>query len=276
VGSIADLTAFYTKLSGLLSADAKDSLDSHGRTVLHLAINSGNLAFIKFLVEVQGGDVNLRDARGRNALCTLICGDRILIAQPKVLEYLLQRGCSPNVSYTEKRYGALEYQCTPVIHAIRHESKDRTNIRIVLKTLLDKGANPNAQDSLGRDALMYCVTRNHANTFDFILSSVSKSDEEIKENKGAQLKLDSVDKRDGRSLIHYIVDPLPFGSFENEELLRQALAAGFDACIRDAKGLTPYEYALKQKSGVLKQVLEELVGLDKLKAAIQYRPIELD
>lgn len=98
---------------------------------------------------------------------------------------------------------------------------------------------------------MYCVTRNHANTFDFILSSVSKAGEESKENKGAQLRLNSVDKRDSRSLIHYIVDPLPFGSFENEDLLRQALAAGFDPCIRDAKGLTPYEYALKQKSGVL-------------------------
>lgn len=89
VSSIADLTAFHTKLSGLLSTDAKDSLDSHGRTILHLAIKSGNLAFIKFLIEVQGGDVNLRDARGRNALCTLICGDRILSAQPKLLEYLL-------------------------------------------------------------------------------------------------------------------------------------------------------------------------------------------
>lgn len=212
-------------------------------------------------MEVQGADVNIRDARGRNALCTLIFGDRILTAQPKLLEYLLQRGCSPNVSYTEKRYGALDYHCTPVIHAIRHESKDRTNIRIVLKTLLDKGADPNAQDSLGRDALMYCVTRNHANTFDFILSSFSKPDEE---SKGAQLKLNSVDKLDGRSLIHYIVDPLPFGSFENEELLRQALAAGFDPLIRDAKGFTPYEYALKQKSGVLKNVFEEVIGLDKL------------
>lgn len=73
-----------------------------------------------------------------------------------------------------------------------------------------------------------------------------------------------MDKRDGRSLIHYIVDPLPFGSFENEELLRKALAAGFDPCIRDAKGLTPYEYASKQKSGLLKIVFEEFVGLDKL------------
>jgi hypothetical protein len=42
VASIDDITAFHTKLSGLLSTDAKDSLDAHGRTVLHLAIKSGN------------------------------------------------------------------------------------------------------------------------------------------------------------------------------------------------------------------------------------------
>jgi hypothetical protein len=85
-----------------------------------------------------------------------------------------------------------------------------------------------------------------------------------------------VDKQDGRSLIHYIVDPLPFGSFENEELLRQALAAGFDACIRDKKGRTPYEYACDQMSGVMKRVLEEVVGVEKLKSAIVDQPMELD
>ena len=90
------------------------------------------------------------------------------------------------------------------------------------------------------------------------------------------LKLNSVDTQDGRSLIHYIVDPLAFGSYENEDLLRQALAAGFDPLIRDKKGLTPYEYAINQQSGVMRSVLDEVVGYEKLKAAIQDHPMELD
>jgi|LauGreDrversion4_2_1035121.scaffolds.fasta_scaffold14645_3 hypothetical protein len=73
------------------------------------------------------------------------------------------------------------------------------------------------QDSLGRDALMYCVMRNHTNTFDFILDSVK---EESKQNSKVALRPNSVDTHDGKSLIHYIVNPLAFGSYENEELLR--------------------------------------------------------
>ena len=93
---------------------------------------------------------------------------------------------------------------------------------------------------------MYCVKRNHTKTLDFILDKLSERKEERKENKGGSLlKFDSVDTQDGRSLIHYIVDPLPFGSYENEELLRQALASGFNPLIRDNKGLTPYDYACR-------------------------------
>ena len=54
------------------------------------------------------------------------------------------------------------------------------------------------------------------------------------------------------------------------------MAAGFEPCIRDKKGRTPYEYACDQKSGVMKNVLEEIVGLEKLKSAIVDQPMELD
>ena len=56
------------------------------------------------------------------------------------------------------------------------------------------GADPNMQDSLGRDALMYCVMKNHSNTFDFIMDSVSVKKEESKEEPAQlRLTLDSVD-----------------------------------------------------------------------------------
>jgi hypothetical protein len=50
------------------------------------------------------------------------------------------------------------------------------------------------QDSIGRDALMYCVMKNHSNTFDFIMDSVSVKKEESKEAPAQlRLTLDSVD-----------------------------------------------------------------------------------
>ncbi len=41
-----------------------------------------------------------------------------------------------------------------------------------------------------------------------------------------EFKRDSQDSR-GKSLIHYIVEPLEYGSYENAEMLQAALAAGF-------------------------------------------------
>jgi hypothetical protein len=70
-----------------------------------LAVKSGNLAFIKYLVEERGCDINQFDILGREAISTLLCGNRILKASAKILEYLLQRGASPNIIYGEKSYG---------------------------------------------------------------------------------------------------------------------------------------------------------------------------
>lgn len=64
---------------------------------------------------------------------------------------------------------------------------------------------------------MHSVIRNHANTFEFILDSLAPNEgEEVKgEEKIAILvKKDQVDT-EGKSLLHYIVNPLPWGSYEN-------------------------------------------------------------
>jgi len=53
------------------------------------------------------------------------------------------------------------------------------------------------------------------------------------------------------------VNPIEYGSYENEELLRKALEKGFEWNVKDKKGKTPYEYAKEQKSGVLRAVFEE-------------------
>jgi len=73
------------------SSEAVD-LDTQGRTVLHLAVKSGNLSYIKYLVEVKKLDVNQRDNKGRGAISTLICGDKILTGSAKILEYLIECG----------------------------------------------------------------------------------------------------------------------------------------------------------------------------------------
>ncbi|MFX5494216.1 ankyrin repeat domain-containing protein, partial [Acinetobacter baumannii] len=43
--------------------------------------------------------------------------------------------------------------------------------------------------------------------------------------------------------MHYVVRPLAYGTYENEELLNMLAEAGFDVNARDAEGVTPLEYA---------------------------------
>lgn len=125
------------------------------------------------------------------------------------------------------------YRTTSVIHAIRHESKERENIKQVLKVLL-KYANPSMQDSEGKDPFMYVAIRNHNNTFHFMLDTINEHKTIIKK--------DNVDHL-GRSLIHYIVCPLSFGSYENYHMLKKAIEVGFAANIPDSFNMTPYQYA---------------------------------
>ena len=129
---------------------------------------------------------------------------------------------------------------TCIIHAIRYESKQRDNIKMILKELLQQG-DCNMQDSDMRDAFMYLAMRNHINTFYYILDTLRKERGSLDSIKAKQ----SID-REGKSFVHYIVKPIEFGSYENAELLKEALDVGFAYDIRDKSGFTPYDYACKQ------------------------------
>ena len=62
----------------------------------------------------------------------------------------------------------------------------------------------------------------------------------------------------GRSVIHYIVTPVDYGSFENEKFLRHMLKFGFQGDISDNEGLKPHDYATKQSGGRLLDIFQEL------------------
>lgn len=84
---------------------------------------------------------------------------------------------------------------------------------------------------------MYIAMRNHNNTFHFIIDT-------MREEKGdlELIKKDNVDIL-GKSFIHHIVCPLPFGSYENHAMLKNAIEAGFKHDIKDIFGKTPFDYA---------------------------------
>lgn len=51
---------------------------------------------------------------------------------------------------------------------------------------------------------------------------------------------------------------MEFGSYENTELLTKAIEVGFKHDIKDNRGMTPYDYACQQNSGVMKEVFDKL------------------
>lgn len=50
----------------------------------------------------------------------------------------------------------------------------------------------------------------------------------------------------GKNAVHYVVNPLEFGSYENTEILQILKQAGYDLNHKDNEGNTPLHYALLQ------------------------------
>lgn len=68
---------------------------------------------------------------------------------------------------------------------------------------------------------------------------------------------DHVDKF-GKSVVHYVVNPLRYGSYENSKLLKKVIKNGFKWDLKDAEGKTPYDYALLQKSGIMRAAFDAI------------------
>lgn len=61
----------------------------------------------------------------------------------------------------------------------------------------------------------------------------------------------------GRSVVHYILTPVSYGSFENDNFLEFMLKFGFKGDIVDKEGLKPVDYALRQSTGTMLEVFKD-------------------
>jgi hypothetical protein len=77
-----------------------------------------------------------------------------------------------------------------------------------LKSLCAFGGKLDTPDSEGRTALMYATMENDARLLDFLTGSY----------KVSRFNVNGVDK-EGKSVAHFIVNPLHYGTYENTELI---------------------------------------------------------
>jgi hypothetical protein len=71
---------------------------------------------------------------------------------------------------------------------------------------------------------------------------------------------------EGKNAIHYVVNPHNYGSFENTAIL-DVLATkslGYDLNLKDKFGLMPLDYANRQKSGVMSNLIMQKLGGSQL------------
>ena len=87
-------------------------------------------------------------------------------------------------------------------------------------------------DNKGNNIFFLCVIMNKYDLFNDILIK-QKNIDYNRTNK------------EGKSLIHYIVSPNPFYSYQDTNFLQTAIKAGFNPNIKDKEGLTPLDYAKK-------------------------------
>lgn len=114
----------------------------------------------------------------------------------------------------------------------------------LFRTLVAEGINVNDTDDEGQTPIIYAIKENATKLFKFLLA-LPGTDIKQKDNFG-------------KTPVHYVVNPLPYGSYENVKILEALAQAGFNLNEPDADGKPPMYYAFLQDSGRMVEKLKEL------------------
>lgn len=229
--------------------------DNFGRNALHYSVISGSLQLVKLLLsEDNGYNPNEVDNEGHTPLSLCLRGknSEILYYNPyqefdNIFMALVKKGADVNFVYPEDFYkpGFKEdeimdldnydikgkYKCSPMINLIRQGTVNEV-MRNNLIGLIEYGAKLSVVDSDGRYPIMHAIITNNEMVVTILL-----------ENKKA-LNFDTKGRdKAGKTAVHYVVNPIRFGSYENVNILRLLHKYKFDLDIPDENGKTPAYYA---------------------------------
>ncbi|KAM9979763.1 hypothetical protein ACTFIZ_006024 [Dictyostelium cf. discoideum] len=235
----------------LLSSGVSPNLtDSTGRTPLHYAAVSENVPFTQFLL-TQKLNINQQDKEGNTPLSLALIKIKTPTpittgtTQQQSTEDIIKNFVLPaefkllltNLPNLELKFKYEENEITPLIYAINIK-----NIGLI-GTLLNSKANINTVDALGQPPLFHAVKTNKMDIVNLLLS------------KKPNMNIQDTDKK---SVIHYVVNPTEYGSFENVTLLNLLSKQGSKIDLADIAGKTPLYYASLQDSGKMRDALIKL------------------
>lgn len=207
------------------------AIDKYKRNPLHYAAKNDYYSFVKILLD-NGVRHDIKDVEGFCPLAHAICSSKIngALAMLKIFQ---RYGASFNFKFQEKWVTV-----TPLLHSIKEQAPVE-----IIKFLLENGCSLQETDSLGRNAIMYALINNDSSLVRALITEKTLSFSQFDLN--------------GRNCLHYAVQPLSYGSFENLYVLRLLLEHHCKDNSADINGITPYMLACNQRSGRVLEVLEE-------------------
>lgn len=94
-----------------------------------------------------------------------------------------------------------------------------------LDYLIKRGARFDIRDNKGRDVMSFAIEHNDITIVKFLLNNA----------KAKNLQINSKDN-EGKTAVHYVVNPIDFGSYENVEILDQLHQHGYKLDLKDNSG----------------------------------------
>ncbi|XP_046643226.1 serine/threonine-protein phosphatase 6 regulatory ankyrin repeat subunit A-like [Daphnia pulicaria] len=188
-----------------------DDVDEHGRTALHLAADRSNVVAVRKLIEKRANP-NIYDKWGQSPLH--VAAERRDLNE--IIDLLLVH---PKVKVDDvNKYG----------QTALHAAVSASNVMAV-EHLINKGANPNAEDKWGESPLLVAAgQRDGIPIIDLLL--------EAKNVKGLGDVNDA--NKQGRTALHYAA------AYSNEITAEHLIKKGADVNCRANVGLTPLHYAV--------------------------------
>ena len=223
----------FSKILGKLETKNLDfgSKDNLGRTSLHYAAEAGCLKLIKWLLE-KGEDINLADKGGVTPLGHMLKSSFGRAVEFAEVGRMYKLDLNKRFYFENKEHTALTY--------IIQEGK---TIDTLVK-LHEMGADINKGDSDGWTPLVHLIRQNREEEIRNLMKQFPSIFTKCEDNQG-------------RTVIHHIVRPREFGSFENISLL-DYLAKYADINQKDKLGKPPLYYAKDQSSGRMEKALLKL------------------
>jgi ankyrin repeat protein/predicted DNA-binding WGR domain protein len=228
--TLKDNRVSFTTVAEKLLARGVDIklVDNKGRSALHYAAKRGNKELCEFFLQ-KGLDANLADKKQQTPFSLAIQNSD---ENGNLIKLFKKHKANVNTVFLHE-----QRKITPLIYCIKQLNKK-------LAELILATADVNAADDQGRTPLMYAVSENAMELIDMLLKK-----------KGID-----VNKKDsqGKNVVHYVVNPLPYGSYENVALLELLHKRKAELDVKDNSSKAPLYYASLQDSKKLFNSLRAL------------------